>query len=218
MNFLKNLKLSLRAIADISTIIAVVIGFYALINPGAVSDYLREISEASAATEVSLQNIDTSSAATADNTSVLVEALPTQFNYEMTYSSQRERWTSTLIVTNPTSRPVRGARLLHVPFPTDAEGRDLLENDLEAYLQQSGKTVELSLPPFQKQDFTLPGIVFMTCMEYASAQQGGPEILSDVYVYDRDLEKHPDPMGYVDTYFAIVMSFQTFPEPCPESL
>lgn len=62
MKFLKNLKLSLRALADISTIIALVIGFYALINPGAVSDYLREISEASAAAEVSLGNIDTSSA------------------------------------------------------------------------------------------------------------------------------------------------------------
>lgn len=58
--------------------------------------------------------------------------------------------------------------------PLDAERRAILDNDIQDYLQKFGQTIELSLPPFQKQDFALPGIVFMTRMEYTPTQPGAP--------------------------------------------
>jgi hypothetical protein len=61
---------------SLASVVAVAIGFYAIVNPGAVSDYLDTIAENSRSSARSLASIDGSSGETAGNTGRIADEIP----------------------------------------------------------------------------------------------------------------------------------------------
>ena len=75
--FLSPARAILDDLANIFTLAGFALAFYAVANPGTVSDFLQEIADETKASSESLQSIDTSSADTAENTNLIAAEIPT---------------------------------------------------------------------------------------------------------------------------------------------
>ena len=75
--FLSPARAILDDLANLFTLAGFALAFYAVANPGTVSEFLEEIAAASQESAQSLENIDASSEDTAENTGLLAAEIPT---------------------------------------------------------------------------------------------------------------------------------------------
>lgn len=188
-------KLGLSTIADLSTIAALGVAVYAILNPGTVSNYFEQIRDFSRQSGETLSEIEDSSAAVRDNTELLASAIPEAATISAAYNvrtmgSGEGKILSEIIIENPTPSDMQEVEVI---FIANGEGVT---------------SAPFTIPPLQEQKLTIPYKVETFCVQYNVLRGNVRVWLSDMRVFEQDFAPAPDRIGGINTFGGILRDYE----------